>query len=113
MPAEDVLITDVTLVVSLESEHNPYANNLNEYKEKIFEGATSLTVKLEYQTENSNFDYIQIYDSTGKSYGKYGGYTRKTETITISGNYIKILFKTDGAVNNYYGYKAAITPNYD
>jgi len=115
MPAEDVIITDVVLEFDpiLESEHNPYSNNLDEYKEKTFEGATSLTVKLDYQTESANYDYIYLYDSTGKQYGKYGGTTRKTETITIPGNYIKILFHTDRSGNNYYGYKATITPNYD
>jgi len=88
-------------------------NHMDEYKEKTFEGATSLTVKLDYQTESANYDYIYLYDSTGKQYGKYGGTTRKTETITIPGNYIKILFHTNGSSNNYYGYKATITPNYD
>jgi len=112
MPAEDVLITDVTLVVSLESEHNPYASNLDEYKEKIVEGATSLTIELDCQTESTSYDWIYLYDSTGKQYGKYGGRTRKTEIITIPGDYIKILLHTDGS-NNYYGYKATITPNYD
>jgi len=112
MPATDVLITDVVLVPCLESGHNPYSNRLNEYKEKTFEGATSLTVKLDYQTESTSYDYIYLYDSTGKQYGKYGGTTRKTETITIPGNYIKILFHTNGGNNDYYGYKATITPNY-
>jgi len=114
MPDEDVIVTDVKLAeqVVFESDH-PYAINLDEYKEKTFEGATSLTVKLDYQTESANYDYIYLYDSTGKQYGKYGGTTRKTETITIPGNYIKILFHTNGSSNNYYGYKATITPNYD
>lgn len=113
MPAEDVVITDVVLVPCLESEHNPYASNLDEYKEKIVEGATSLTIELDCQTESTSYDYIYLYDSTGKQYGKYGGTTRKTETITIPGNYIKILFHTDRSGNNYYGYKATIIPNYD
>ncbi len=82
------------------------------YGEKTFEGATSLTVTLDYQTESVNYDWIYLYDSTGKQYGKYGG-SRKTETITIPGDYIKIVFRTDGSGNNYYGFKATITPNYD
>jgi len=113
MPAEDAIITDVVLVPCFESEHNPYSNNLNEEKEKTFDGATSLTVELDCQTQSTSYDYIYLYDSTGKQYGKYGGTTRKTETITIPGNYIKILFHTNGSSNNYYGYKATITPNYD
>ncbi len=37
----------------------------------------------------------------------------KTETLTIPSNYLKIVFRTDGSGNNYYGFKALITPNYD
>jgi len=113
MPDEDVIVTDVKLAeqVVFESDH-PYAINLDEYKEKTFEGATSITVELEYETEDVKYDWVCLYDSAGKEYGKYGGRTRKTEIITIPGDYIKILLHTDGS-NNYYGYKATITPNYD
>lgn len=115
MPAGNVAITDVLLKLDsvIESKHSPYSNNLREEKEKRFTGATSLTVELDYQTESTNYDWIYLYDSTGKEYGKYGGTTRKTETITIPGDYIKILFRTDGSGNNFYGYKATITPNYE
>ncbi|MCI8459806.1 MAG: hypothetical protein HFE81_00280 [Bacilli bacterium] len=54
-----------------------------------------------------------MYDSNGKQYGKYGATTRKTAAITIPGNYIKIVFRTDVSNCNYYGYKATIIPNYD
>ncbi len=51
--------------------------------------------------------------STEKIYHWYGGSTLKTETITVNSNYLKILFRTDGSSNNYYGFKAVITPNYN
>lgn len=115
MPDDDVTITDVELFISaiIESVHNPYPNGVNDTKEKTFEGATSLTVQLEYQTENTNYDWIYLYDSANTQYGKYGGNTLKTETITIPGDYVKIVFRTDSSGNNYYGYKATIIPNYD
>lgn len=115
MPDDDVTITDVELFISaiIESVHNPYPNGANVTKEKTFEGATSLTVQLEYQTENTNYDWIYLYDSANTQYGKYGGNTLKTETITIPGDYVKIVFRTDSSGNNYYGYKATIIPNYD
>ena len=103
---------------TIESEHNPYPNSLSNvvYGEKTFEGATSLTVVLDYQTESTSYDWIYLYDSadstTPVNNKKYGGTTRTTETITINGNYIKIVFKTDGSGNNYYGFKASIIPNY-
>ncbi len=114
MPTEDVFITDVVLseITFIESDHNPYSNYLNDIRSKRFDGATSLTVELEYQTEGINYDWVYLYDSTGKQYGKYGGNAKKTVVITIPGDYVKILFRTDGSGNNYYGYKATITPNY-
>ncbi len=114
MPEEDVIITDIVTEekVVFESIHNPYDNNTNETKEKTFAGATSLTVVLDYQTESTSYDYIYLYDSTGKSYGKYGGTTKKSVTLTIPGNYVKISFISDYSNSNYYGYKATITPNY-
>lgn len=58
MPGNDVTISDVVLEESfiVESEHNPYPNNLNnkEYLNKTFEGAQSLTGILEYQTEGTS-----------------------------------------------------------
>ena len=67
---------------------------------------------LEYQTESVSYDWIYLYDQNGKQYGKYGGSTKRTQTITIPGNYIKITFNSDGSVNNFYGFKATITPIY-
>ena len=85
------------------------------YRKNTFENATSLTVELTYQTEGTSWDWIYLYDSSGGSPigdKKYGGSTLTTETITINSNYLKILFNTDYSGNNYYGFKAVITPNY-
>lgn len=115
MPSENVVITKVYYEVIIESEHNPYPSSLDNqvYGEHIFYEATSLTVILEYQTQSTLFDYIYLYDGVNKQYGKYGGTTKKTETITIPGNYIKITFKTNTTLNNYYGFKATVIPNYN
>ncbi|MCI8588052.1 MAG: BspA family leucine-rich repeat surface protein, partial [Bacilli bacterium] len=116
MPDTNVTISDIETIhrAIIESEHNPYPNKLNDkiYGERTFEGATSLNVVLEYQTENVNYDWIYLYDQNGKQYGKYGGSTKQTETIIIPGNYIKITFKSDGSINDFYGFKATITPIY-
>ena len=121
MPGSNVTITDiVTVEVTIaETDHNPYPNSQSNVVliEKTFEGAKSLTVTLDYQTEGASWDYFIIYDSSTATSGinnnkKYGGKTRTTETITINSNYIKITFKSDGSGNNYYGLKATIIPNY-
>ena len=119
MPAEDVVITNVVKneLVIVESEHNPYPNSLNNvvYYENTFENATSLEVELTYQTEGVSLDWIYLYSDTGTTpinNKKFGGTTKKTETITVNGNYLRIVFRTDVSVNNYYGFKASILPIY-
>lgn len=116
MPDVDVVITDVLVKEAyiIESEHNPYPNSLNDQVigTKTFEGAVSLTVIIDYETESTSYDWIYLYDSTGKQYGKYGG-ARNTEIITIPGNSVEITLTTDSSVNSYYGLRACIIPNYE
>ena len=121
MPNGDAVISNVVVEKKeqkiFESEHDPYPNNIASkvYGEHTFERATSLTVKITYQTESTNYDWIYIYGSTSTSPigGKIGGTTKTTKTLTVPGNYIKIVFRTDGSGNNYYGFRAVVTANYD
>ncbi len=121
MPDTDVIISDIATIPRkiIESAHDPYPNSQDNViiGEHTFEGAKSLIVILDYQTESTNYDYFLIYDSNTSTTGinnnkKYGGSTRTQETITINSNYIKITFKSDSSVNNYYGLRAIIIPNY-
>ena len=121
MPDTDVTITDIVALAckTIETTHNPYPDSQDNViiGEHTFEGAKSLTVILDYQTESTSYDYFLIYDSFSATTGinnnkKYGGKTRTEETITINSNYIKITFKSDGSGNDYYGLKAIIIPNY-
>ena len=118
MPGEDATITDINKIehIIVESTHNPYPNSLNYqvFYENTFEDATSITVELTYQTESTSYDWVYLYTDSSTIYNnqKFGGLTKTTTTITIPSNYIKIVFKTDGSVNNYYGFKAKIKPNY-
>ena len=121
MPNGDAVISNVVVEKKeqkiFESEHNPYPNNIASkvYGEHTFERATSLTVKITYQTESTSYDWIYIYGSTSTSPigGKIGGTTKATNTLTVPGNYIKIVFRTDSSGNNYYGFRAVVTANYD
>ena len=120
MPDTDVTITDIVAPAckTIESAHNPYPNSQNNVilGEHTFEGAKSLTVILDYETQGTWADYFLIYDSSTSTTGinnnkRYGG-DRTQETITINSNYIKITFTSDGSGNDYYGLKAIIIPNY-
>lgn len=113
MPNKNVLITNIVMQdgIIIESDHYSYGNGLNDIKEKSFAGAKSLQVKLEFETDNADYDSIYLYDNELNKYGPFGG-EKGTEVITISDDSVKILFKTDWYANNYYGYKATIIPSY-
>ena len=117
MPDGNAVVSNITVIEGkiFESEHNPYPNSLNNviYGEHTFEGATSLNVEITYQTQITSYDWIYIYDSSGSTVGgKLGGTTKTTKTLTVNGNYIKIVFRTDNYNNDYYGFKAIVIPNY-
>ena len=121
MSDTDVTISDIVAIPDAiyETNHYPYSNSQDNViiGELTFEGAKSLTVILDYQTEYINDDYFLIYDSSSSTTGinnnkKYGGETKTQETITINSNYIKITFTSDSSNNNYYGLKAIVFPNY-
>ena len=121
MSDTDVTISDIVAIPDAiyETNHYPYSNSQDNViiGEHIFEGAKSLTVILDYETQGVWLDYFRIYDSSSSTTGinnnkNYGGKTRTQETITINSNYIKITFKSDSSDNNYYGLKAIIIPNY-
>ena len=121
MSDNDVTISDIVTIPckTIESVHNPYPNSQDNVilGELTFEGAKSLTVILDYQTEYTSYDYFLIYDSSSSTTGinnnkEYGGSTRTQETITINSNYIKITFTSDSSGNSYFGLKAIVIPNY-
>ncbi len=116
MPGANVTISDVVLADAFiaESEHRPYSGSLDnkEYFNKTFEGAKSITVFLEYQTESIQKDYVYLYDKDDKQYGRYGGSTIMTEVITIPGDTLRITFSTNSTDSYYYGFKAMVVPNY-
>jgi len=112
MPDEDVLVTNVRLgeIAYFETNHQPFSAILDE---KTFEGATSLTVVFEVETRNQSTPAgLYFTDSTGKIYGKYWG-NRRTRTIVIPGNYLKVEFKVDGVMMFYYGARVEVYANYD
>ena len=85
--------------------------------EHTFEGAKSLTVILDYETESTDYDYFLIYDSSSSTTGinnnkKYWRHYRTKETTTINSNYIKITFTSDDLGSQQYGIKAIVIPNY-
>lgn len=89
--------------------------------EYTFDGASSLTVILDYQTYDLDINWFNIFDSSDAVTGinnnkKYGGSDRVKRIITINSNYIRIEYDTFhgmfGASYTVYGLKAIVIPNY-
>ncbi|MBQ0064260.1 MAG: leucine-rich repeat protein [Firmicutes bacterium] len=91
---------------------NPYPNNSDYVQEAWFDGAFSLNLVMDpaSQTESIDTDYVEIYDIHGSLVKKLGGSDMKYET-TIMGNYVKVVFKSDGSINDR-GYSLKVDPFY-
>ena len=120
MPDADVTITDIVAPTFkiIETAHDPYPYSQDNViiGEYTFEGAKSIVVVLDYETENTDNDYFIIYDSNTSTIGinnnkRYGG-DRTQERITINSNYIKITFTSNEYKYGYYGLKAIVIPVY-
>ena len=130
----------IKTLVTTETSHSPYQNNLtyivlDTYN---FESADSVDITIVYQTE-SGCDWVSIVEgtdyvagksqnesrrylstsgsvitTTGTNYStKFMGSTKTTKTFkNVSIKAGSIIFRTDGSVNNYYGAKVIVTPNY-
>lgn len=98
-----------------------YSNNLNTMDVVSIPGASSLHVKITYETESMNYDWVCMWtgDAEAKGYtaeknysssktGKLGG-SRETWEDEIEGDTVTFGFRSDYSGNNYYGYYAVVT----
>jgi hypothetical protein len=110
-------------VTTIETAHNPYANNENSVVVGTWDysSAQSVTITITYQTESTSYDWI--YLKSGDNYidlngnvtttaTKIGGNTKTTKTFTTTATSGSVIFRTDGSVNSYYGVQVIVTPNY-
>lgn len=100
---------------------NGYGNNKSITQVVTIPGASQLNVTITYQTESINYDWVCIWKGNHPDYkagsdfnssitgGKLGGTTKLTKTYTVQGDAVTFGFKSDGSVENYYGYYAVVT----
>lgn len=82
----------------LESEHN-YANNVNKVWKYTHEGAKTLDVTFDGQTNvDDGFDFIYLYDGSGNQIKKATGTELADQTVRITGDTVKIKLVSDEAV---------------
>ena len=93
-----------TAVEELESSHN-YENSCTDFWIYTLEGAASLAVTFDDQTEiEEDFDFLYIYDVDGNEVGKYTGTELAGATVTVPGNTVKIQLDSDDS-GSAWGFK--------
>ena len=95
-----------------------YGDNVEETQTVTIPGAESLQVTVSYQTENTSYDWLAIYDGSvtpsQSNYadsvtGKLGGSTKvDNEVFIIPGDTAQFYFWSDDSGSNYYGYYAVV-----
>jgi hypothetical protein len=82
-------------VSELESTHD-YPVDCTDFWQYTVSGASKIDVTFDGKTNiEDGFDYLYIYDSTGKEVGKYTGTTLAGKTITIDGNTVRLQLASD------------------
>jgi len=88
----------------LESAHN-YPDYFSDSWVYSQPGASSLTLTFDGRTSlESGFDYLYLYDGTGKEVGKYTGTELAGKTVLINGDTVRIKLVSDAAGNEW-GFK--------
>jgi subtilisin family serine protease len=86
--------------VSVSSAH-PYKDKANETYEVRVPGAKEIALYFaKFQSERS-YDVAQIFDAKGNLVGEISGNNDDSFSPTITGDYAKIVFKSDDSVNQY------------
>lgn len=76
----------------------PYLPKTNETYNVKVEGAREIALYFEKFDTELNYDYVEIFDSTGKSIQKMSGMNDDTFSVNIPGDSAKIVFKSDDSV---------------
>ncbi len=85
----------------LQSDH-PYADNLDQTWTHTVDGAGIISVTFSEETfVEENIDYIYLYDGQDKELGYYTGAQLAGQTVTVSGNTIKIRLVSDSSTNGF------------
>ena len=109
----EVKISKTTNATSFTEHSGGYGNNKALYDVVSFPGASKIVVDIAYQTESTNYDYVQIAVGSVSSapststYPKYGGTTLTRKELTFEDtDTITFYFKTDSSTDAYLGYYA-------
>ena len=107
----EVKISKTTNATSFTEHSGGYGNNKAVYDVVSFPGASKIVVDIAYQTESTNYDYVQIavgsVSSPPSTYPKYGGTTLTRKELTFENtDTITFYFKSDSSSDAFLGYYA-------
>lgn len=109
----EVKISKTTNATSFTEHSGGYGNNKALYDVVSFPGASKIVVDIAYQTESTNYDYVQIAVGSVSSapststYPKYGGTTLTRQELTFENtDTITFYFRSDSSTDAYLGYYA-------
>ncbi|MGZ3743969.1 MAG: S8 family serine peptidase [Pseudobdellovibrionaceae bacterium] len=89
-----------TVSVSVATAH-PYKNNANEVYEVSVPGAKEISLYFPKFRTEKGYDTIQLVNSSGKVVSELSGDNDDSFSPVITGEYVKIIFKSDDSVNQY------------
>lgn len=93
-----------------DSYSGSYSNNLARTDTVTITGATTIKVKIAYQTESTSYDYVNITPGVGTAINKLGGPNRAEAEYEFPGtNTVTFRFISDSSNGNYLGYYAEVT----
>lgn len=108
-----VKVSKTDNATSFDTYSGGYTNGSKKYDTITIDRAASIGVKMAYQTESTNYDYVQVASGSLTSMPgnttKYGGSTLKTVELTFENtDTVTFYFKSDTSGNNFLGYYAEV-----
>ncbi|MFN8944477.1 MAG: S8 family serine peptidase [Pseudobdellovibrionaceae bacterium] len=83
------------------STAHPYASNTVQTWEISIPEAKEMALYFSKFDLENRYDFLEVYDASGKLLTKYSGGMDESFSDAIQGNYVKIVFKSDNIINNY------------
>jgi thermitase len=80
---------------------HPYADNSSATYTITIPGAKSIAALFSKFETEVGYDYLRIYDSTGKEVGVFSGVQTGKFTPAVVGDTMKLVFSSDGSVNGF------------
>jgi len=83
------------------SSAHPYLKNTNESYEVNVTGAKEMALYFEKFDTERGYDKVTLLDRAGNKLAEMSGSLDEAYSVTISGDYVKVVFTADDSVEKY------------